>query len=134
MLVIIKLGGKSRASLVGWIIIILGITSGIMMLTIGSLGALICLISFIPTATAAMAGRPYCLNILLRQYDGDTGSVSSLFNFVTIFLGCIGMFVVTFPWPSYLFGLTFCILVAGAVSLVLWLLFRKGGYGLKGME
>jgi len=133
MIGIMKLVNK-RKILIGWVLVIIGLISGVMMLTVGSLGAIICLISFIPTAVVAVSGRPYCLDILLRQYDGDTGSVSSLFNFVTIFMGCVGMIVVTLPWTNYIFGLAFCILLAGVISLTFWLLLRKGKYNLKGLE
>jgi len=118
----------------GRLLIICGIISGILVLTIGQFGPIIFLLSFIPVAIATVSARPYCLDILLRQYNEDTGSVSSLFNFCVTFLGCFGMVVATLPWTSYIVGLGFCIVLGAILSLIFWLLLKKGGFGLRGLK
>jgi len=134
MIIITKVTSKGKMATRGKIIILCGIVSSILILTVGSFGPIIFLLSFIPVAVATVSARPYCLDILLRQYDGDTGSISSLYNFSVTFLGCIGMILVTLPWSSFIFGLGICIVIGTAISLLFWLLTNKGGCGLKGLE
>ena len=134
MVIIQKLSGKIRKTIIATIIIALGTASGILLMTVGGTSALVCLLCFIPTAIAAIGSRPFSLGILLGQRDGDTGSVSSVFNFVLTFLGCLGMFAATLPWPSHIFGLGACVLIAAVISIAAWIALHKGGIGLKGLN
>ena len=77
------------------------------------MNAAACFIGTTFCVIAAFAARPYALGILMSQFDGDTGSVSSVFNFTLVFLGCLGMIAGTLPWPTYIIGLGACCLFAG---------------------
>jgi len=82
---------------------------------------------------AAFAARPYALAILMNQFDGDTGSVSSVFNFTLVFIGCLGMAAGTLPWPTYIIGLGVCSLFAGVAAAVLMFAAVKTKVPLKGL-
>lgn len=133
-MVVIRKCLKNRPRILSWLVLVLAVASGVLMLCFGHYGAFVFIGCFIPCGIAAITSRPFALGILLRQYDGDTGSVSALFNFVLIFLGCVGMFLGTLPWPSYITGLGICILGTGLVALFFWILLTAGGMKLKGME
>ena len=134
MIIIQKLSGKIRKTIVATAIIALGTASGLLLMGIGNLNPLVCLLCFIPTSIAAIGSRPFSLGILMKQRDGDTGSISSVFNFALTFLGCLGMFAATLPWPSHIFGLGTCVLIAAVVSITAWITLHKGGINLKGMN
>ena len=134
MVIIRKTVEKRSRRLIARLVIILTLASGVLMLAFGDTNPFIFIGCFIPSAIAAITARPYGLGILMRQYDGDTGSVSALFNFSLIFLGCIGMIIGTLPWASYITGLGVCILGSGLVILIAWVLLKAGGMKLKGLE
>lgn len=134
MLVLQRAGRKIGPRAEGAIILGLVLAGGILMLTLGHLGPMIFLLCFLPCAIGVITARPYGLQILLQQFDGDTGSVSALFNFTLIFLGCIGMVLGTLPWPTYLTGLAICILIGAGIGIAAWLLLRADGMRLKGLK
>ena len=134
MLVIQQIGYRIGGRRTGPIFIALGFLSGILMLTFGHAGAYICLLCFIPCGISAIGVRPYTISNLLKQYDGDTGSVSSLFNFTVMFIGCTGMIIGTLPWPDYITGLGTCSVCASIASAILWLILVKSGMKLRGMD
>lgn len=134
MLVIQQIGCRIGGRRTGPIFIALGFLSGILMLTFGHAGAYICLLCFIPCGISAIGVRPYTISNLLKQYDGDTGSVSSLFNFTVMFIGCTGMIIGTLPWPDYITGLGTCSICASIASAVLWIILVKSGMKLRGMD
>ena len=134
MLVIQQIGYRIGGRRTGPIFIGLGFLSGILMLTFGHAGAYICLLCFIPCGISATGVRPYTISNLLKQYDGDTGSVSSLFNFTVMFIGCTGMIIGTLPWPDYITGLGTCSVCASIASAILWIILVKSGMKLRGMD
>ena len=134
MLLIQQIGYRIGGRRTGPIFIALGFLSGILMLTFGHAGAYICLLCFIPCGISAIGVRPYTISNLLKQYDGDTGSVSSLFNFTVMFIGCTGMIICTLPWPDYITGLGTCSICASIASAILWIILVKSGMKLRGMD
>nr|WP_320040849.1 MFS transporter [uncultured Desulfobacter sp.] len=78
------------------------------------------------TATVAVSMlRPPTANLLLSQQDKDTGSAASLINFTALFIGSLGMFLISFEKVS---GLISCLglmqIVVGIVCGGLWLILR----------
>ncbi len=133
MLILQRLVKGRSNTITGVVIIILSLISGLMMLSVGHMNAALCFVGMTFCVLASFAARPYALGILLQQFDGDTGAVSSLFNFAIVFIGCIGMVCGTLPWPTYIVGLGVCSLAAGAIAAVLWLLMQVNGEKLKGL-
>lgn len=132
MLIVQKITPRIGIRAIGLFLIVLVMVSGVLLLTAGGLHAGICIACILPCSIAVFSSRPYALNILLQQYDGDTGSVSSLFNFVVMIFSCVGMFLGALPWATHLFGLGCTMLIGGLTALVFWVLFRAGGMKLKG--
>ena len=124
-------GGSNKS--MGVVVIILSLVSSLIMLSVGYLNPAVCFIGMTFCVVAAFAARPYALAILMNQFDGDTGSVSSVFNFTLVFIGCLGMAAATLPWPTYIIGLGVCNLFAGVAAAVLMAAAVKAKVPLKGL-
>ena len=124
-------GGSNKS--MGVVVIILSLVSSLIMLSVGYLNPAVCFIGMTFCVVAAFAARPYALAILMNQFDGDTGSVSSVFNFTLVFIGCLGMAAATLPWPTYIIGLGVCSLFAGVAAAVLMAAAVKAKVPLKGL-
>ena len=133
MLVLQKLtkGGSNKTP--GVAVIFLSFASALVLLAAGNSHVALCFFGMTLFVIAAFAARPYALGILLQQFDGDTGSVSSVFNFTLVFLGCLGMIAGTLPWPNYIFGLGICSLFAGGCATILWFVLMRSKTPLKGL-
>ena len=124
--------GRSNKTM-GVIVIIFAFVSSFILLGAGHLNAAVCFIGTTFMVISAFAARPYALGILMSQFDGDTGSVSSVFNFTLVFIGCLGMATGTLPWPTYITGLGTCCLFAGVLGALLMYATVKAKVPLKGL-
>ena len=124
--------GRSNKTM-GVIVIIFAFVSSFILLGAGHLNAAVCFIGTTFMVISAFAARPYALGILMSQFDGDTGSVSSVFNFTLVFIGCLGMAAGTLPWPTYITGLGTCCLFAGVLGALLMYATVKAKVQLKGL-
>lgn len=124
--------GRSNKTM-GVIVIIFAFVSSFILLVAGHLNAAVCFIGTTFMVISAFAARPYALGILMSQFDGDTGSVSSVFNFTLVFIGCLGMAAGTLPWPTYITGLGTCCLFAGVLGALLMYATVKAKVPLKGL-
>ena len=83
---------------------------------------------FIATIAISMM-RPPTANLLLSQQDGDTGSSSALINFMALFMGALGMVLISFETGSGLIpALGLMQIVVGGVCGGLWLLLRQRSF------
>jgi len=103
------------------LMIVLGFVAAILLLVIGESSVYAFCGSLILFATIQSALRPYTTNILLSQQEGDTGAASSLIGFMISIFGVIGMNVVFFGWPTYIFGIGAVMLICATLSLALWI-------------
>lgn len=119
---VVYLAGIKRmsASKMTTALIILAALAGAAMILFGTISPLVFMLTFLPFTLAEAAIRPLSTNILLDQQDRDTGSASSLINFVHTVLGSAGMFLGTMPWPVFIIGLAVIILAFTIGSLVAW--------------
>ena len=124
--------GRSNKTM-GVIVIIFAFVSSFILLGAGHMNAAVCFIGTTFMVISAFAARPYALGILMNQFDGDTGSVSSVFNFTLVFIGCLGMAAGTLPWPTYITGLGTCCLFAGVLGALLMYATVKAKVPLKGL-
>lgn len=126
-----KIGSKRML----WIVIALGIGTTIPLIVINEWGEnmwIVFVICMIPLVTLTMVARSFGFNILLREYDGDNGAVSSLLNFIAFMFCCTGMVLATaLPWPDNITAIGGVTGMCCVVYVVMWAIFRKSGYNLK---
>ena len=78
-----------------------------------------------PVTMAVIAVRVPGTHLMLEQQDEDTGSASALINFFAMFMGSMGMQLVTL-WPGALItNLGYIQIGVGMVCSILWLLCRN---------
>ena len=78
-----------------------------------------------PVTMAVIAVRIPGTHLMLEQQDEDTGSASALINFFAMFMGSMGMQLVTL-WPGTLItNLGYIQIGVGMVCSILWLLCRN---------
>ena len=78
-----------------------------------------------PVTMAVIAVRVPGTHLMLEQQDEDTGSASALINFFAMFMGSMGMQLVTL-WPgSLITNLGYIQIGVGMVCSILWLLCRN---------
>lgn len=110
-----------------------GLLSGFLLFFAGHLSPFLFCLAFLLIALAQAAIRPYATNLLLSQQEGDTGSASSLINFMGTALGCLGMFLTLFPWPNYIFALGVITVIGIASAIALWVYLIRSGIKIKGL-
>ena len=104
------------------VMLALGLLAAVVLLVFGEVSVFVFCGALMLFATIQSAVRPYCINILLSQQEGDTGSASSLIGFVIGIFGAFGMGIIVAPWPNYIIGLGIIMLVCGLISCGLWIL------------
>jgi hypothetical protein len=134
MLILQRAGGIIGQRRLGPVVICLTILTGVLLLTVGSTSPWLCILCILPACVGTFTARPYAIGILMQQFSGDTGSVSSLFNFGVMMFSCLGMFCGTLPWPTHIFGLGAIAASAGGLALLTWIILAAHGMKLKGME
>ena len=105
------------------------ITSGLLVLNVGQARAVIFLLSFLPFTMIGAVVRPFAMEILLLEAKDNIGTASSMINFVPTLFGSLGMMLGTLPWNNFVDGLGLIMLTATTLSIVLWLLIRRGKFG-----
>lgn len=111
----------------------ISLAAGIGLLLLGEISPFAFLILFGFYALMGSVSRPFTTNILLEQQDGDTGSASSLINFVCNISGSLGMLAATLPWPSYIFGLGAMITLTTLLATILWIAMLRSKTGIRGI-
>lgn len=115
--------------------IVVSLAVGAVELVLGHAGAFAFCGLFIVFAFFEAAVRPYAVNALLSQQEGDTGSASALINFTRTFMGVIGMFVVVMPFFSDYIVATGALMGGGMVlALVGWVVLLRSSVPLKGVK
>lgn len=91
-----------------------------LLFTFGQTSAIGFLVSFAIFGITNSFLRPYITNILLGMNKRDAGSASGLINFVFTIVGAVGMFVGALPWPNYISGIAFSMIIFVSVALLIW--------------
>ncbi len=113
------------------LMIILSIITGIAMLVLGQLSAMLFCLVFLIYTIAESCIRPYSTNILLTQREEDTGAASSLINFSQTAIGCVGMALIVLPWPNYIIGLGIIMIATMVIAGIGWIALLKSDIPLK---
>lgn len=112
--------------------IVLSAALGVGIATIGHANAflfcgLILAFTFFDTAV-----KPYNVNILLLQQDGDTGSAAALTNFGRTFIGSLGMLMAMLPFPDFITAVGVLVFAGMAIAGIAWIVLIRGGFVLRG--
>lgn len=107
--------------------------AGLSVLLLGRLRPLAFLLSFMPFSFCSSLIRPLTTSILLSQQEGDTGSASSLINFVNTAMGSVGMALGSLPWSNFVTGLGTIASSTSFLALTGWMLFQRSSLQLKGV-
>ncbi len=113
------------------LMIILSIITGVAMLVLGQLSAMLFCLVFLIYTIAESCIRPYSTNILLTQREEDTGAASSLINFSQTAIGCVGMALIVLPWPNYIIGLGIIMIATMIIAGIGWIALLKSDIPLK---
>ena len=104
-------------------------SSGLLVLSVGQTRAIIFLLAFLPFTVIGAVVRPFAMEILLLEAKENIGTASSIINFVPTLFGSLGMMLGTLPWGNFIYGLGIIITVATFLSIVLWIMIRRGKFG-----
>jgi MFS transporter, DHA1 family, multidrug resistance protein len=97
------------------------VVSGLMIMLIGNGGPLLFLLSVIPASLAVTIIRTPSLDIILSRLDEDVGSASSIFNFLFMAIGAVGMMIVSLDWQNRIFVMGAMFALVGVFSLYSWI-------------
>ena len=103
--------------------------SGILVLTVGQTRAIMFLLAFLPFTAIGAVVRPFAMELLLLEAKENVGTAASMINFVPTLFGSLGMMLGTLPWGNFIVGLGLIIGTATALSIVLWILIKRGYFG-----
>lgn len=108
---------------------LIAMTSGILVLSVGKMQAVMFLLAFLPFTAIGAVARPFAMQILLLEAKENVGTASSIINFVPTLFGSLGMMLGTMPWSNFIDGLGIIITTSTALSITLWILIRRGKFG-----
>ena len=111
------------------LIFFVAMASGILVLSVGQIRAIIFLLAFVPFTVIESVARPFSMEILLLEAKDNVGTASSVINFVPTLFGSLGMMLGTLPRGNFIDGLGIIITTSTALSIVLWLLIKRGKFG-----
>ena len=101
------------------------IVSGVLVLSVGHFAAILFLLAFLPFTIIESIVRPFSMDILLNSAKQNTGTASSMINFIQTLLGSAGMLAGTLPWGDFITGLGIIILAASALAVLFWLSLQR---------
>jgi MFS transporter, DHA1 family, multidrug resistance protein len=96
--------------------------SGLMISLLGSIKPIIFALVLLPATLMASCVRTPGANLMLDQQEEDTGSASALMSCFGIFMGSVGMTIISLPWGNTILVLGAMNIITGLTCLVLWLL------------
>ena len=99
--------------------------SGLLVCSLGSINPWAFAVSLLPATIAASGIRPPGTLLMLEQQQEDTGSASSLMGSFGIFMGSIGMLLISFEWSNIIFALGILNLITGLICGAGWLLISQ---------
>lgn len=102
-----------------------GVTVGVLLLALGWTSPFAFWAIWACFAVVEAAIRPFAANVLLEQQDGDSGSVSSLYNFTCTMLGVIGSALIMGNWPTYVVGLGVLVCAGMGAAFAAWRLLSR---------
>jgi DHA1 family bicyclomycin/chloramphenicol resistance-like MFS transporter len=99
--------------------------SGALMCYLGDLKPWLFAILLLPATVSASCVRTPGANLMLEQQKGDSGSASSLMSSFGIFMGSIGMIIISLNWDNTIVVLGLLNVLIGLTCVVLWILISQ---------
>lgn len=96
--------------------------SGLLIALLGGLEPIIFALVLLPATVMASCVRTPGANLMLQQQEEDTGSASALMSCFGIFMGSVGMIIISLPWSNTIQVLGAMNILTGLTCLALWLL------------
>lgn len=113
---------------------IAALSSGVLLPVFGPTAPVIFFLAFVPFTLAEGVVRPLSMVILLEQQDQDTGSASSLINFVNTLISSFGMLIGGLAWSSFIMGLGVITFGCALLSFFAWNLLLRSKITVKGLN
>ncbi|SFG85030.1 MFS transporter, DHA1 family, bicyclomycin/chloramphenicol resistance protein [Desulfotomaculum arcticum] len=95
---------------------------GLLICGLGTIKPWVFAVTLLPATIAGSIIRPPSAVLMLEQQQTDTGSASSLMGCFGIFMGSVGMFLISFDWSNIILTLGLLNLITGLVCGVFWLM------------
>jgi MFS transporter, DHA1 family, multidrug resistance protein len=99
--------------------------SGAFICYLGDLKPWIFAILLLPATISASCVRTPGANLMLEQQKGDSGSASALMSSFGIFMGSIGMIIISLNWDNTIVVLGVMNILIGLTCVTLWLLISQ---------
>jgi DHA1 family bicyclomycin/chloramphenicol resistance-like MFS transporter len=96
-------------------------TSGLLISFVGGFQPWILIIVLLPATVSASCVRTPGVNLMLEQQREDTGSAAALMSCFGIFMGSIGMTIISLNWSNTILVLGIMNILTGLTSEALWL-------------
>ncbi|MHB8118916.1 MAG: multidrug effflux MFS transporter [Methanothrix sp.] len=96
--------------------------SGLLIALLGGLEPIVFALVLLPATIMASCVRTPGANLMLQQQEEDTGSASALMSCFGIFMGSVGMTIISLPWSNTILILGAMNILTGISCLALWLL------------
>ncbi len=106
---------------------VIGFIGSVIMLVIGHNTWFTFLLAYLFLVTAGATIRPWGMSVLMRSYPGNSGTVSSMINFMFFMLATIGMVLATAD-PDYVLVLGVLSLAVCVLYIIMYLALAKIGF------
>jgi DHA1 family bicyclomycin/chloramphenicol resistance-like MFS transporter len=102
--------------------------SGLLVITIGHTAPWIFALTMMPATLSITFMRPPSANLMLEQQQKDTGSASSLINFFGMFMGSMGVFIISLGGNDLVWVLGIMQMTIGLLGGGLWFSVRNKAF------
>ncbi len=106
---------------------VIGFIGSILMYAIGHNSWTTFLLAYMFLITAGASIRPWGMGVLMRSHPGNSGTVSSLINFMFFIVGTVGMILATFD-PDYIRVIGILSIAVSVIYVVLYLVLANMGF------
>lgn len=108
--------------------------AGVAIATIGKAGPFAFFFTFVMVAIANSTARPLAMSVMLRQHEGDTGTLSSVINFGIYLVGLVGMGSGSLASGDFVLSLGIIVITLSAISFVCFVVLMKSSIYIRGMS
>jgi DHA1 family bicyclomycin/chloramphenicol resistance-like MFS transporter len=102
--------------------------SGILVASLGPLSPFVFAACMLPATMSITGMRPPSANLLLEQQNRDTGSASSLINFVGMIMGSVGMLLISLGTSHLVFFIGIIQVATGSLGYLFWMAVKNRSF------
>lgn len=114
--------------------IVLIVIAGVLIATVGHLNPIAFFCCFLVVAVCNSICRPLGISVMLRQHEGDTGTLSAVINFGIYVIALLGMTIGSLPTTDFVSTLGITIIGFGSVALIAFVTLMKSSIYVKGFS